>query len=108
MYKFILLLLVLLHVESSTSNAQTTYVRSINDWHEARIKRLKSETGYLNLAGLIWLQEGDNTIGSAGSNQLQFPVKAAARLGVLNLHEGKVMYQPATGITVSCNGNSFT
>ncbi len=42
-------------------------------WQKQRIDRLKTETGWLNLAGLFWLEEGVNTFGSDESNKLRFP-----------------------------------
>lgn len=59
-------------------------------WHQKRIESLKSEDGWLNLVGLFWLTEGENTFGSDKSNTLIFPKNAPAKLGVLTLYEGKV------------------
>ncbi|HEX6853283.1 MAG TPA: DUF1684 domain-containing protein [Candidatus Polarisedimenticolaceae bacterium] len=33
-------------------------------WRERRIERLRSETGWLSLVGLHWLEEGENAIGT--------------------------------------------
>jgi uncharacterized protein (DUF1684 family) len=36
--------------------------KQVEEWQEARDKRLRSEDGWLTLIGLFWLDEGDNVI----------------------------------------------
>ena len=55
------------------SYAQTNYKEEIELWHSNRIQNLKSETGWLNLAGLEWLKEGINTVGDQNNNDIHFP-----------------------------------
>ena len=50
-----------------------------------RLERLKGERGWLNLAGLHWLEEGENSFGSDPSNNIVFPEKAEAFCGTLTL-----------------------
>jgi uncharacterized protein len=64
--------------------AQTeTYRTEIEAWRTKRIGNLKARDGWLNLAGLYWLQEGLNTFGSDSTNSLVFPKQAPAFIGVL-------------------------
>lgn len=49
------------------------YNKEIAAWHQNRITNLKKEDGWLNLAGLFWLQQGNNSFGSAATNQVVFP-----------------------------------
>ncbi len=49
------------------------YISEINDWANKRNENLKKENGWLNLAGLFWLEEGENTFGTDESNDLVFP-----------------------------------
>lgn len=44
------------------------YIEEINDWHKRRIENLKNENGWLNLVGLFFLKEGENTFGSSKIN----------------------------------------
>lgn len=44
------------------------YFEEINDWHKRRIENLKNENGWLNLVGLFFLKEGENTFGSSKIN----------------------------------------
>ncbi len=67
------------------------YEQEIKNWHQKRINSLKKETGWLNLAGLFWLKEGENTFGSDESNDIVFPKgKAASKMGKLTLKNGTV------------------
>jgi uncharacterized protein (DUF1684 family) len=59
----------------------------------ARISSLKSENGWLNLAGLFWLKEGKNTFGGNEKNDFVFPSEHSdPYLGELFLNNGKVYY----------------
>lgn len=66
------------------------YIKSINDWHEKRVERLKEESGWLNLVGLYWLQPGKNSFGSSKSNQLVFPVGTPEFIGNFILEDSTV------------------
>lgn len=44
------------------------YIKEINEWHKRRIENLKKENGWLNLVGLFFLKEGENTFGSSKDN----------------------------------------
>lgn len=66
----------------------------IKAFRTARINSLKSETGWLNLAGLFWLKEGKNTMGGDEKNDFVFPAEHSDPfLGELFLKDGKVIYQ---------------
>jgi len=61
-------------------------------WRADRLERLKAPYGYLNLAGLFWLNEGSSSIGSAPDNDLVFPEKSAPYIGELQISpEGVVL-----------------
>ena len=67
----------------------SNYIKTIEIWHQQRVKDLKSENGWLNLAGLFWLEEGENTFGSDKTNKIIFP-KGASFLGRLTLKNAEV------------------
>ncbi len=69
-------------------------------WHQQRIESLKGEEGWLNLAGLFWLKEGENTFGSDESNMIVFPNKAPKKLGILTLKAGKVSLKTHQGAEI--------
>ena len=70
-----------------TARSQEDY----SDFYAKRESSLKSENGWLNLAGLFWLKEGENTIGGAESNDFVFP-HAEASLGKVILKNNQVFY----------------
>jgi len=59
--------------EENSKQTDPKYLSEINEWHSKRINNLKKETGWLNLVGLYWLNEGDNTFGADKSNDIIFP-----------------------------------
>ncbi len=79
------------HAEPTTPDAcGADYEQCLGRWKDDRLEFLKSETGYLNLAGLYWLKEGDNKFGSDSENDLVFPSEAASSIGIFNLGDGEV------------------
>lgn len=62
-----------------------SYIESVEQWQQDRLKDLKDRDGWLNLAGIYWLKEGEQTFGSDPSNDIVFPEKAAAFLGTITL-----------------------
>ena len=82
----------------TTGNAETTtlgsckqdYEQCLHQWKSDRLAFLKSEAGYLNLAGLYWLTEGQNSFGSNADNDIVFPANAEPSIGTFNLHDGEV------------------
>ncbi len=60
-----------------TIEAGESHDAEIEAWRKGRMERLMSDTGYLTLAGLFWLDEGKHTFGSAPDNDLVFPKHSA-------------------------------
>ncbi len=55
--------------------AQTSaknYKKEIEAWDQKRLFDLKSATGWVNLAGLFWLKDGENGFGKDSSNNIVF------------------------------------
>jgi len=68
-----------------------TYESDIKIWHKGRIEALKAENGWLNLAGLFWLEDGKNSFGGDGKNKIVFPSdKSPAHLGEFILENGQI------------------
>lgn len=66
------------------------YIQEIKDWDQKRTERLLEDDGWLNLVGLFWLDEGDNTFGSDHDNDLRFPKIAPQNIGKFNLTDSVV------------------
>ena len=74
------------------------YTESIRQWQQQRDKALRSDDGWLTLAGLFWLKPGDNTIGSADSNDFVLPKGSAPdRVGTIRLEGEKVTFTRPNG-----------
>jgi len=65
----------------------TAYIDAIEQWQQDRLEDLKARDGWLNLAGIYWLKEGEQTFGSHPSNDIVFPDKAAAFIGTITLKD---------------------
>lgn len=77
------------------------YVSGIKKWKEVRIENLKKENGWLNLAGLFWLGEGENKFGSDKSNQIIFPEeKSPGFMGSFFLKDSIVTMKINAGVEV--------
>ncbi len=82
------------------------YIKEINDWHAKRIENLKKENGWLNLVGLFWLKEGDNTFGSDPSNDIVFPEGKADRfIGKFVKRDSVISIVINDGVEVFYNGS---
>ena len=57
----------------------TSYRAEIEKWRHQREQALKAEDGWLTVAGLFWLKEGENTIGSNRGNNFVLPKASAQR-----------------------------
>lgn len=73
-------------------------------WRDSRLASLMSPTGFLNLAGLFWLETESATFGSSPDNDLVFPASADARIGRFLVTADGVVMEPEGGATVLANG----
>lgn len=113
--KDITVLVVALLLAACTSNPEkkepskedmAAYEASITQWHRERIKELKGEEGWLALAGLFWLEPGENTFGSGPANKIVFPEgKIAAQAGTFILADNQVKVKVEEGAHVQLGGN---
>ena len=75
------------------------YIASIKQWHKERIESLKKENGWLDLAGLFWLKDGENTFGTSPSNDIVFP-KGPDKIGTFILKDSTVSVKINPGVEV--------
>lgn len=68
--------------------APAEYRQTIEQWRAKQEAALKSDSGWLTVAGLTWLKEG--------RNEIELP-PGAPRFGVFELRGGKVTFSPAEG-----------
>jgi hypothetical protein len=90
-------------VASIASATETASERAdLEQWQANRLARLTSDTGWLTLAGLFWLKDGNNTFGSASSNALRLDNPALAPKAGTFVKSGsavRFVANPKAGIT---------
>lgn len=82
------------------------YLNEINEWHQKRINNLKLENGWLNLVGLYWLNEGENTFGSDKNNEIVFPSNAPAKIGSIFLRDSVLSIEVLPDVNVTHNDSA--
>ncbi|HEX4228669.1 MAG TPA: DUF1684 domain-containing protein [Bryobacteraceae bacterium] len=81
------------------------YIESVQRWQQERNAKLRLPDSWLALAGLFWLKPGDNTIGSASSNDFVIQEGSApAHIGRLHVEGSKVSFTSAAGTAVKVDG----
>jgi uncharacterized protein (DUF1684 family) len=79
--------------------------REVEEWRAQREARLRGDEGWLTVAGLFWLKEGENVFGSDGKAEVVLPAHSSPqRAGVLELHGGKVTVKAAPGVPLTLDG----
>jgi len=94
-----LLQAVLTFAFQKAESVDPQYLAEIEEWRAKRVESLKSEDGWLNLAGLFRLKEGNNSFGSDPSNAVVFP-KGDAFLGNIILEKEQVRIKVASQAAV--------
>src|SRR5262245_33019482 len=90
-------------------DAKPDYKTEIETWRKAREDRLKSDTGWLTVAGLFWLKEGNNTVGTDPSSDIVLPEGSApASVGVIAHRAGVTTLEVRPGVPVTLDGKPFT
>jgi len=93
-----------LHAQTNDGRRNDSSLRREEDaWHALRLQALRAEDGWLNLAGLHWLSEGDNRFGSGADDDLRFPegrIPAKAGILVRKGFEVRLLTDEASGVKV--------
>jgi hypothetical protein len=86
-----------------------SYEKEIQDWDQKRNAALKQQDGWLNLAGLFWLEKGENCFGSNPKAKLNFVHPTMPNiLGCFIWKEQKIDWMPQSGIIMKeANGHPF-
>jgi hypothetical protein len=84
------------------------YGAEIQAWREKREADLKADGGWLTVAGLFWLKEGENRFGSDAANDIVLPASAPARAGVFELRQGETRFRLEPGVVAGIAGQMAT
>jgi hypothetical protein len=91
--------------EARSAGPTAAYVSEVQAWRDRRVTRLRSETGWLTVAGLYWLEPGENTFGTAPENDFVLPAGSApARAGVLFHENGTTTVRASPRAGLTCGG----
>jgi uncharacterized protein (DUF1684 family) len=101
-------IVTILTLLSFTNFAQNnTYFAEVEQWHSIRIAELKQPNGWLNLEGLFWLKKGNNSFGSATTNDLVYDNPAFPKhLGDFIYEDGKVYWKDAGKEKITIKDNA--
>jgi uncharacterized protein (DUF1684 family) len=84
-------------VPQTGSAPEANWRKDLVSWRELQAKKLQAPDGWLSLAGLKWLNDGDNAFGSASDNTIRIEADVAPHLGVLRLSHDAVSLAPPPG-----------
>ena len=96
-------------VSFAAFSQKNLYEKEITTFRQIRIDSLKHENGYLNLSGLFWLKEGENTIGADPKNDFNFPAEHSdSFLGKIILNNGVVRFKSSQANQVFSSGQAVS
>jgi uncharacterized protein (DUF1684 family) len=84
---------------------KTAYHDEIEQWKQERLTELKSENGWLNLAGLFWIKEGKQYFGGSAADDIRFPIPSfPAQVGYFERNGNIVKQVIQKNIALLTNG----
>ncbi len=93
----------ILSILLSVGLAAQDYVAETESWRAEREARLTADDGWLTVAGLFFLTEGDNSFGSSPVNDIVIRT-GPERAGIVALDDGRITVRAAAGTTLSVDG----
>jgi len=84
------------------------YQEEVTKWREKREAGLKADDGWLSVAGLFWLKDGYNRVGTSPTSKVRLP-RGPANAAVITMHADKVLHLAVNpGVAVTVNGKPVT
>ena len=85
----------------------TAYQGAVSKWRQNYEASLKADDGWLTVAGLFWLHEGENRFGADALNDIVLPGGSApAEAGSFVLHNRKVAVKVRSGVPITLSGKA--
>ena len=85
---------------------EVDYRAEIEEWRVQREVRLKTDDGWLTVAGLFFLKQGENSVGADPLNDIVLPAATPAQLGVFEFDGATVTVRAVPGRSVTVNGQA--
>ena len=80
------------------------YLQEIAAWRAEREARLQTDTGWLTVVGLHWLEQGPNSVGSSAKAAVVLPRPAPETVGTITLRGTRAEFVAADGVRVTSKG----
>src|SRR5262249_61659602 len=71
------------------------HAAQIEAWRQRRVARLTAPDGWLAVVGLFWLEDGDNSVGSAPGPRVALPPRTPASVGTIRVASGRATLVPS-------------
>ena len=97
----------LLTADADGAEVTISHEEQIREWRQKRHDRLASDTGWMTLVGLEWLNEGENRVGSDSSSTARIP-GGPEDWGTIYLAGDELKFIPAPGSGVAVDGAQVT
>lgn len=85
-----------------------SYEAEIEAWRAQRIAALRADQGWLALAGLFWIAEGEHSLGAGPGVDIEFPAGAPALIGRLRRTGDGIALTVAPGVDARIEGAPIT
>ena len=86
---------------------ETAYVQDLAIWRTDYARRLQGEEGWLTVAGLYWLNDGENHVGTDPTNDIVLRAGSAPpHVGVFAFRQGTTTFHAAEGVEVRQQGRA--
>lgn len=90
---------------AASDSPDRAYREEIRKWRADYEASLKQDDGWLTLAGLCWLKDGDNCFGTSLRNEMVLPESSAPEdAGCFIFHDGKIRLRVNPGVPLLLNG----
>jgi uncharacterized protein (DUF1684 family) len=101
--------LVTLFARLISVNAQKEYVGQIEKWRADHEAELKSENGWLTVAGLFWLKDGANTVGAGSGFDIELTENfRQGKFGTIDFQNGKAVLKVEPGVEALAEGRQIS
>jgi uncharacterized protein (DUF1684 family) len=94
-----------LSAADSSTDSSADYRQRVEQWRAQHQKALTADDGWLTVAGLDWLKEGENRVGADPASEVALPPNSApAHVATISFHAGQAVLHPAPGVPLALNG----
>jgi uncharacterized protein (DUF1684 family) len=88
-----------------TANTDSDYRQQVERWRAQHQEKLAADDGWLTVAGLDWLKEGENRVGADPASEVPLPDHSLpGRVATISFHAGQAVLHPTAGVPLTLNG----